>query len=677
MAIRQSSPLRKISHALVVVSLVVFLGQPCLARAEADTGADLFDMSIEDLMQVEVTIESKTSQPMFEAPAAVYVITSEDIKRSGATSIPDALRMVPGLQVASLNAHTWAISSRGFNGKYANKLLVMIDGRTIYTPFYGGVYWDMHDLVIQDVERIEVIRGPGGTLWGANAVNGIINIVTKSAKDTQGLLIVGGTGTEEQGFGSLRYGAKVGERTYYRVFSKYFNRDDRPLVTGGNGNDGWDVFRSGFRIDHYGSARDQLTLQGDFFDGHAGSINTLYSLTPPLSQTVKGPFGIGGGNILARWTRILPDDSEVILQFYYDRSARREKTYHETRDTYDFDFQHHFAVGERHKLIWGLGYRLTSDNTRGTFDFSLDPEDYDLNVYSAFVQDRITLIADRLALILGTKLEHNDYTGFEYQPGARLLFTPDNKQTLWASVTRAVRTPTRFDRHSTTSWGTTMIGPSVYSLEAYGSDDMEPEKVIAYEAGYRVHPTEKLVLDFAGFFNRYTDLRTFEGGFGSAFSTGTHFVVPYTARNMMDGETYGIEVAGTYQAASNWKIAGAYSFLQMQLHTNSASTSTVDGSIEGESPHNQFSLRSYLDITQDLQFDLAAYYVDNLPADDVPHYLRLDARLGWKLDDNTEISFIGRNLLDRLHPEFKDSRGASFPTEVERSFLIEVVRRFK
>jgi len=306
----------------------------------------------------------------------------------------------------------------------------------------------------------------------------------------------------------------------------------------------------------------------------------------------------------------------------------------------------------------------------------MDPEDYDLNIYSGFFQDRIGLIKDKLALILGTKLEHNDYTGFEHQPSARLAWTPNNKETFWTSVTRAVRTPTRFDNHSTTSWGTTMIGPFVYSLEASGDDDIESEKVIAYEVGYRVSPTEKLFLDFTGFFNQYTDLQTFEGGFGSAFFNGTYFVVPFTAMNRMDGETYGFEVAGTYQAAEKWKLSAAYSFLQMQLHTNSGSTSTLDGSVEGESPHNQFNLRSYLDLTDDLELDLILYYVDNLPSDDVPQYLRLDARLGWRIDKNTELSLIGRNLLERLHPEFKDSRGGSFATEAERSFLVELVRRF-
>jgi len=666
----------KYGQVLLLFGLLGLWAQAFAGSPEPNEGGDLFEMSIEDLMDINVTLASKSQVKMFGTPAAVYVITAEDIRRTGVTSIPDALRMVPGLQVARMNSNTWAISSRGFNLEYANKMLVLIDGRSIYTPLYGGVHWDMHDIVLEDVRQIEVVRGPGGTLWGANAVNGIINIVTKSAKDTQGVLISGGAGTEEQGFGTLRYGDKAGKETYYRVYSKYFNRDDSRLITGGNGNDGWDVFRGGFRVDNYGSSRDHFTLQGDFFEGNIGKINTLRSLTAPLSTVVKTPFGVSGGNLLTRWTRNFSDDSEIMLQMYYDTTSRRERTYHKRRDTYDFDFNHRFGLGSRHEVTWGLGYRLTSDKTRGTFAFSFAPEDYNFNVYSGFIQDRITLVKDKLALILGAKLEHNDYTGLEHQPGARLVWTPDPKQTIWTSVTRAVRTPSRYDNHSTTSWGTTMIGPSVYSLEAYGSDDIESEKVIAYEAGYRVHPIDKLFLDFTGFLNQYTDLRTFEGGFGSAFFTGTHFVVPYTARNMMDGETYGFEVAGTYQAAKNWKLSAAYSFLQMQLHTNSGSTSTADRNVEGESPHNQFSLRSYLDLTEDVELDVTAYYVDNLPSEDVPHYLRLDARLGWKINDNTELSLVGRNLLDRLHPEFKDNRGASFATEVERSFLVELVYRF-
>ncbi|MCK4294559.1 MAG: TonB-dependent receptor [Planctomycetes bacterium] len=676
MATGKLYPVNKSGRALILLGVFGFLTQAFAGAAEPNKAGDLFEMSIEELMNVEVTTASKKAEKYLATASATYVITQEDIRRSGASSIPEVLRMVPGLQVAQLNSNTWAVSSRAFNTQYANKMLVMIDGRSIYAPLYGGVYWDMHDVILEDVERIEVVRGPGGTLWGANAVNGIINIITKSAKDTQGTLISGGAGTREQGFGAIRYGDKAGEGSYYRVYSKYFNRDDGRLVGGGNGNDGWDVFRGGFRIDSDPSDRDHFTLQGDFFEGQVGKINTLYSLTAPLSQVVKGPFGISGGNVLGRWTRSFSDDSEMMLQMYYDRTSRRERTFHESRDTYDIDFQHRFGLGDRHEITWGLGYRLTTDNTRGTFAFSLDPEDYRLNVFSGFLQDRISLIRERLALILGTKLEHNNYTGFEYQPGAKLAWTPDERQTIWTSVTRAVRTPTRFDNHSKTSWGTTMMGPFVYSLEAYGSDDMESEKVIAYEAGYRVHPTDKLFLDFVGFFNQYSDIRTFEGGFGSAFFTGTHFIVPYTARNMMDGETYGFEAAATYQATKDWKLSAGYSFLQMQLHTNSASTSTADGGIEGESPHNQFSVRSYLDVTEDVELDLSLYYVDNLPSDNVPHYLRLDARLGWQINENTELRLVGRNLLDRLHPEFKDSRGASFAAEAERSFLVDVVHRF-
>jgi len=677
MAAGISSLMNKFVHALIVLGLFGLCTQAFAASPEPNEADDLFEMSIEELMNVEVTIASKKEAKMFETPAAVYVVTAEDIRRSGATSIPDALRMVPGLQVASLSSNFTAVSSRGFNSLYAKRMLVMIDGRSIYTPLHGGVYWDMHDVMLKDVERIEVVRGPGGTLWGANAVNGIINIITKDAKDTQGALITGGTGTKELGFGSIRYGDKAGQSTYYRVYSKYFNRDDRRLLTGGNGNDGWDVFQGGFRIDSDPSERDHLTLQGDFFEGNIGKINAINSLTAPLLSSDKGVFGISGGNILGRWTRTFHDDSQIMLRMYYDRTSRREVTYHESRDTYDFDFQHRFGASQNHEITWGMGYRRTADNTRGTFSFSLDPEDYVLNVYSGFLQDRISLIAEKLALILGTKLEHNDYTGFEYQPSARLAWTPDEKHTVWTSVTRAVRTPTRYDNHSTTSWGTTMIGPSVYSLEASGSDDIESEKVIAYEAGYRVSPTEKFFLDFTGFFNQYTDMRTFEGGFGSAFFTGTHFIVPSTARNMMDGETYGLEFAGTYQATEKWKLSAAYSFLQMQLHPNSASTSTTDRSLEGQNPHNQFNLRSYVDLSDNVELDLSLYYVDNLPSDNVPHYLRLDGRLGWQIDENTELNFVGRNLLDRLHPEFRDTGGGNTPTEAERSFLIEIVHRFK
>ncbi len=628
-------------------------------------------------MEIEITSLSKKKEKLSESAAAVHVITAEDIRRSGHTSIPDLLRMVPGLQVARINSNTWVVTSRGMtHGEYANKMLVMVDGRSIYTPMYGGVYWNMHDVPLENIERIEVIRGPGGALWGANAINGIINIITKSARDTQGGLATLGGGTELKAQSLLRYGDKIDDDTYYRVYGKYFDRDEGRRIDGlGAGRDGWDAIQSGFRVDHDASDRDRLTVQGDFFAGDIGKITTVHSLAAPFAIDVAEDLDVEGQNILARWTREYSDDSDLSLQMYYDRTRRRETNLDETRKTYDLDFQHRFGWIDGHEITWGLGYRLTSDHLRGTFDFALDPDAYDLNVFSGFLQDRIALVEDCLSLILGSKFEHNDFTAFEYQPSARLVWNLDSHRTMWMSVARAVRTPARFDRDVVTSWGV-IPGADVYSIRAFGNDSQNSEEVLAYELGYRCQPTERLSLDLAAFFNRYDNLRTFEGDFSDAIDMGSYYLVPLTADNAMDGETYGAELAATYNATENWTLNFGYAFLQMQMHPDSGSTYTKDAAIEGGSPHNQFSLRSHLALSESLEFDIGAHYVDNLSEKDTPHYIRLDARLGWRLSRNTELSFVGQNLLESRHQEFDASGAGLFTTEAERGFFLQLSHRF-
>lgn len=633
---------------------------------------DFFEMSIEELMNIEITTFSKKEEKLFKTPAAAYVITSEDIRRSGVTSIMEALRMAPGMEVARINANKWAVSARGFNDEYADKLLVMIDGRSIYTPHYGGVRWDTHDVMLEDVEQIEVIRGPGGTLWGANAINGIINIITKNAKDTQGILVTGGGGTEEEGFGAARYGGKINDKTYFRVYSKYFNRDDGTQPTGGSGKDGWDVFRGGFRIDSYPADRDQWTLLGDIYDGGIGQTGTIHSLTAPISQSYTHENSINGGNILARWKRTFSEDSDMILQIYYDREKRLTRALNETLNTYDIDFQHRFPLNDSHEFTWGLGYRLDRHTLDGTFNYSLNPRHRDLNIYSGFLQDRITLVEDKLQLTVGTKIEHNNFCGFEFQPSGRLMWTPDNRNTIWGAVTRAIKTPNRYDRDSTTSWGVFQIGPSIVSQEAYGDDDVDREEVIAYELGYRTKPTDKLFLDFTGFVNIYDDIMSPERI--ANISKPGYTIWPYTIGNNLDGETYGVEVSATYQASKNWRLNAGYTFLQIQLHPDSPAT-TYDVEVEKDSPHNRFHLRSYLDLRDDLELDFSLYYVDNVPAYDISSYVRFDVRLGWHVTKNLELSVVGQDLFDKRHPEFGAEAG-QVPTETERGLYIKLKYRF-
>ena len=429
----------KYKKILIFITFLVLLATPGLAQDVSD----LKSMSLEDLMNIRVTSVSKKPQRLLDAASAIYVITQEDIRRSGATNIPDALRRVPGIQVAHISANTWAITSRGLNGQFANKLLVLIDGRTVYTPLFSGVFWDVQDTLLEDIDRIEVIRGPGASLWGDNAVNGVINIITKKASDTQGGLLSTGYGDEQQGFASLRYGGKIGNSAHFRVYSKFFNRDNAVLASGEKANDRWDTLRGGFRIDWDVDNQDSLIVQGDIYDGETESNASTPILTSPFKESFNDESEFAGWNVLTRWKRVFSDSSNMELQLYFDRTERESAMFREDRDTFDFDFQHRFKFGERHDIVWGLGYRLNHDDIRNTFSLSFNPDDRYMSLYSGFVQDEITLIEDKLLLTVGSKISYNKFTDSEIQPNARLLWKLHERHSAWISLSRAVRTPSR------------------------------------------------------------------------------------------------------------------------------------------------------------------------------------------------------------------------------------------
>ncbi len=676
--------LRRAAIGTLLLSVVAGVCSAGAYDTEPALPADLTELSLEDLMDIEITSVAKKSQKLSEAAAAIFVITQEDIRRSGATSIPEALRMVPGLEVARIDANKWAITSRGFNGRFANKLLVLIDGRTVYTPLYSGVYWDMKDTLLEDIDRIEVIRGPGAALWGANAVNGVINIMTKGAEDTQGGLIVAGTGTEEQGFGSLRYGAKLGQDIFSRVYVKYFDRDSGVFPSGEDGADEWDVLRAGFRMDWQGSGPDALTLQGDIYDGEAGVTIVTKSFDPYAPPTFDEDDSISGANLLSRWKHTVSDTSEIALQVYYDRTERNGAILDQIHDTFDLDLQQQFALGKRQEIVWGLGYRFVSDDIRNTFYGSWDPDSRDDDLYSGFVQDDITLIKDRLRLTLGAKFEHNDYTGSEIQPSGRLMWTPQEGHSIWGAISRAVRTPSRTEEDGRLN--TTVLPPGLLLplfpgygvVSLLGDGDYEPEELLAYELGYRTQPTDQFSVDIAAFFNDYSNLRTLEPGnaFLEVSPSPAHLVFPFTADNKMDGETYGVEVTADWRASDWWRIQASYTYLQIQLDLDRDSGDTISESAEGDSPHHQVSLRSSMDIVSDLALDLWVRYVDDLPSQDVDSYITLDIRLGWKLREDVELSVVAQNLLDDQHPEYKPEFIDTIPTEVQCSVYGKVTWQF-
>jgi len=669
----------KLRRLLRLPTLLACLGVLPVAPllAASDDGAmpdDLMDMDLESLMDLEVTSVSKKPQRQSEAAAAIFVITNADLHNWGVTNIPDALRRVPGLQVARIDANKWAITSRGFNSRFANKLLVLIDGRSIYTPLFAGVYWDMQDVVLEDVDRIEVIRGPGGTLWGANAVNGVINIITKSAGETQGNFIAATAGNEIDGIGTVRHGGHLKNGADYRIYGKYSKYDDG--YSSGQSHDDWKLGQVGFRSDWDQSTRDSYTLQGDFYQGKTGDmVNIPVGPAGPPPTTVKSVVDdtdIRGGNVLLRWKRTLSDTSNFVLQTYYDYVKRDEQVVlYENRDTVDIDFQHQFRPFKANDLLWGLGFRRTSDDTNNNPTFSVRNTRRDVNLYSGFVQDEISL-ADDLRLTIGSKFEHNDFSGFEYQPSIRLAWSVDEEQTVWGAVSRAVRTPARGEHDVRLRLIPPPAADPGVPVFAAGDDNFDSENMIAYELGYRINYHDSWSLDIAAFYNKYDDLRTLD----PANPPPADVLFPFD--NRMDGNAYGLEVASQWQIKRGWNLHASYTWMKMSLDLDSDSTDSFSESAEDATPNHQGTVWSSIDLGNNLEFDTAVRYVDGIEVTgrDIDSYVELDARLGWKFRPDVELSLVGQNLLDNHHKEFLPDFIATQPTEIERSVYVKGIWSF-
>lgn len=620
-------------------------------------------------MDIDITSVSKYPEKLSEAAGAIAVLTQQDIARSGVTNLPEALRLVPGLDVARVDAHTWAISSRGFNDIFANKLLVMIDGRTIYTPLFSGVFWEVQDTMLEDIDRIEVIRGPGATLWGANAVNGVINIITKSARETQGLLISAGGGTDDFGFTNVRYGAKLSDNAFVRVYAKYSNYGDSVFANDTAAHDAWDAFRGGFRFDWEPTKENALTFQGDIYSGRQDEKYAVPTTTFPFASELTSTDKVSGGNLLGRWSYNFSADSQLTVQAYYDRTVRETPIFSEDRDTGDFDVQHRFALGDRQEWIWGLGFRATHDDIQNSLNVTHLPASRTLALYSAFLQDEITLVPERLRVTLGSKFEHNDFTGFEIQPSGRLSWTPGHSQTFWAAVSRAVRTPSRAESDIRLNPAPPVPIPPGF-ITIVGNPNMLSEELLAYEVGYRVQPIDQLKFDLTAFYNDYSHLRSLEPLVPGPVS-------PSLVENNLFGESYGAEISVTAQVTKRWRLQGSYSYLNIQLHRErNSSDSATERSTEGSSPRNQFFIRSLVDLGWNIQFDSTLRYVDTLPGPKIPSYLALDVRLAWSPRKDLELAIVGQNLLDDRHPEFAPTFIGTQQTEVERSVYGTVVWHF-
>ncbi len=635
---------------------------------------DLTQMPLESLMMMEVTSVAKKPQKLYESAAAVHVISQQDIRRSGMTSLPDLLRLAPGVNVAQINASQWALSIRGFNGLLANKLLVLIDGRSVYSPTFAGVNWDVQDTLIEDIERIEVIRGPGGTVWGANAMNGVINIITKHAQDTQGNLLVAGGGTQDNNVVSYRYGGSWGEQGHYRVFVKHFDRDAFERTDGSDAKDGWQAVRGGFRADWNHGSADAFTLQGDIYDSQAAQLASSTDLTAGTVLT-EDRRRSQGGNLLFRWTRQLSEQSEWSLQSYFDRAERDDINLEERVDTYDLELQHRFPWGQQQEITWGLGYRRVADQFTNSFTLSFDPSRRDSDLFSAFLQDEVALHPD-LRLILGSKLEHHDASGYEFQPSARLLWLATPQLSLWGAVSRAVRTPSR--SHQDLRINVTAIPgamPSVIAIIA--SDAVKSEQLVAYELGLRQQLSSRLSLDAAAFYNVYDDLLSVEAAtpFVESESMTDYEVSPQYLDNLMEGEQYGIELSANWQASPHWRLTAGYSLLQSHLHLKAGgSDMSREQEKEGSTPEQQLQLHSHLDLSENLELDTALYLTDQLPSLQIAGYARLDMSLKWYPITGLQLSLTGLNLLDQRHPEFNSAETSS--SEIPRSLNANLAWRW-
>jgi len=601
-------------------------------------------LSLEDLMNIEVVSVSMRAEKLSEVASAIQVITDNDIAHSAATRLPELLKLTPNIQMAQANSHDWAITARGFNGLpsaggiVANKLLVMIDGRSVYSPLFGGVFWDVQNVMLEDVDKIEVVSGPGGTLWGANAVNGVINVVTKSSRETQGLYVSGASGNLLNDMAAVRIGARsrVDTNLYYRIYAQHFDQNSTLFQSGASARDAWDMVQGGFRMDYYPSKANILTLQGDFYGGDENKDSLL---TRQITN---------GQNVLGRFTHVFSDKSDLKIQAYYDRTYRLQPTavapFLYSLNTYDLDIQHRFSLGERNSILYGGGYRLEEDNTNR----SLTPLSREMPVYNVFIQDEIALFAQKLKMTVGSKFLNNVFTGFEFQPCVRLAWTPGKSQTLWASVSRAVRTPSRFDSDILTS-----------------DVKFQSEKVMAYELGYHLSPVKQLTLSFAAFFNHYNQLRSID----QTTSTTT----PFIFTNDQRAESWGFEFSGNYQVMEQWRLRGGYTYFDRNIWAVTPAVLPISVAFESMDPKNTWMIQSMLDVTRSLTFDLVGRYVDPVPGaqysiPDVPAYYTCDARLAWHRK-GIEISLVGQNLLQESHIETGRST-------IPRAFYAKITCKF-
>lgn len=645
----------------------------------------LKQLSLEGLMQIEVTTVSKKTEKVMDTAAAIYVLNNEEIVRSGYRTLPELLRKVPGIFVATVDSTNTVVTSRGFKNIFSNKLLVLIDGRSVYAPLFSGVYWDVQDVLVDDIERIEVIRGPGASTWGANAVNGVINVITKKTSDTQGLLFNAGIGSHEPLMTNARYGGKLSESLTYRIYAKQHEFD--PLENNGISKAIGDsrLQHGGFRADYEVNHGQNITLQGDVYRSDS---NKIIRISSGEIMEHSSHVETKGGNVLARWNYQLSTYSTLSVQGYYDRTDRKDLLLGEVRQTWDVDVNHQFRLGDRQDVVWGGGYRYSRDQSTDGVITYLEPKSRDDELYNLFFQDQFSLCNDQLLLTAGIKYEHNDYTGSEWQPNIRVAWKFNSRHTLWGAVSRAVRTPSRAEADMTSligrvvsevpSYAMGIAGPpfnipAIADITIHGNEEYASEKLLAYEIGYRGQFSDQLYVDMTFYYNDYSELRTQEPHDETVEFDGTTVFVklPFYIDNLADGEGYGFEAWARYDVNEWWNLTASYSWLKLLIHSDGSNLDPLGESAEDDDPEHSVSLHSSMNVSKSISFDTFVYYTSKTNNGEVPAFWRWDVRLSWQLTNQLEWSVQGANLFDSAHLEMPTQYG-SRPSQVPRTVFTQL-----
>ena len=664
-----------------VIAFVVIFLIPCAlgpaARGQNDTplaaqgsaqAKDIADLDIEQLANADVivTSASRREENLRTAPAAIYVLTADDIRHGGFSSIPEALRVVPGLYVARTNSHSWSVSARGFSDFNNNKMLVLIDGRGLYSQVFGGVYWELEEMPLQDIERIEVIRGPGGTLWGANAINGVINIITKKAQQTQGGSVSATAGEGEGYQSSFRYGDRIGKNLYYRIYglSDYW----LPLVdgTGTEEHNRWSIPQAGMRMDWDASSRDTLTFEGRGYDGRLSDLAPYLDLTrgPLIPET----YVVKGGNLLGRWQHAFSPQSSTELLSYCDWNTRTGFAPPYSRVSCDIELQHSYNFNARHAITWGGSFLTDADTVPGNFGLRFDPSSDRDNTAGVFAQYEVAVVPDHLRLTAGSKFEHNSISGFEIQPQVRAVWTPNKVHSAWAAISRAVRTPTRGELGLHFLYAR-LPSPEPTFLEVVGNPDLGSEHSESYELGYRYQPRPSFSVDTALFYNQYEKLVVYLPGSPEVNPDPFYVVVPLVAGNTGQAQTHGLELSGQWQPLKRWILLSG-------VTEDRGSAFAV-----ASTPQHQFNLQSRLDLPFGIEVNSALYHYSALPPVrtklPVPASERVDLGVSWQPTHDLTFSVWGHNLQSDHHAEAATDPGEIPAADVRRSIVFKLAWQFK